>query len=125
MPLQKFLDQPPVIAIAPMGYKALMGANTIAHELRSESPESWDPRKRYRILVLSSERNLKSQIRQAAAAGAKYLVILGEREQSQGVVQLRELNATQSFSSPDQESVPIAKLVAVIKDRLFGLHLPQ
>lgn len=101
-----------------MGHSLLVYANKIAHKLRQVSPDNLDPMKRYGVLVLSSERNLKSQIRQAAAAGAKVLLIAGELEQSRGVVQLRQLNSRLPFDAPYQEMIPIENLVAEIKSRL-------
>ena len=115
---RKFVGTPSIVAIAPMGSSVLFDASKIAHRLRKGSPQSWKPKERYQVLLLSAERGLKSQLRQAAAIGAQFLVIFGEREQSEGVVQLRELNFAGGDDSSNQRRVPIASLEEEIRNLL-------
>jgi histidyl-tRNA synthetase len=115
---RKFVGTPPIIAIAPVGSSVLVDANKIAHMLRKGSPQSWKPKERYQVLLLSAERSLNSQLRQAGAIGAQFLVIFGDREQSEGIVQLRELNPAVADDSPKQRRVPIPSLVEEIKNLL-------
>lgn len=111
--VEKFLETPPIIAVAPIGHSVLVEANRIAHELRKESPKS--AKNRYQVLLLSAERSLKSQLKQASAMGAQFLVIFGELELSEGVVQLRELNSPINDDGPKQRRVPIVSLADEIE----------
>jgi histidyl-tRNA synthetase len=114
--LEKFLDSPSIIAIAPVGSSVLVEANKIARQLRREAPKLG--KKRYQILLLSAERSLKSQLKQASAIGAELLIIFGEREQSEGVVQLRELNSAVGDDSSRQRRVQITGLADEIESLL-------
>ena len=75
----------PDVALIAMGEAALHAAMTLAHGLRQA---------KLRVELLSPERGLKALLRRADKIGAHYALIVGENELARGVVQLKDLQAS-------------------------------
>jgi histidyl-tRNA synthetase len=73
---------------------------TLARELRKAGAT---------VITGAAGRSLKSQMRQANALGARYALVLGEKELAEGTVSVRDLTAA------TQESVPAAEVVKRIR----------
>lgn len=88
--------------VAPLGTAAAAAALSIARELRGEG---------IRSEVDTRGKSLKSQLRRADSLGARIVLILGESELAEGVVQVKDLEAH------TQERMPPAQAVRVVADR--------
>ncbi len=100
---QKVAAAPPD---APDAYVAFQGpaarveALKLADALRREGVPT---------LLATGERSLKSQMRQADALGAKWVLILGERELAAGTVQLRNM------ADAGQRELPLPEAVSLLR----------
>jgi histidyl-tRNA synthetase len=90
----------PVVFIACVGEKAVPEAIKLAASLRGDGSG---------VIQGSGGRSLKAQLRQADGLGAKYAVIIGEREVASGTVILRNM------ATSEQETVAKNELAARLK----------
>jgi histidyl-tRNA synthetase len=67
-----------------------------------------------RVDLAYGGKGLKGAMRAADRSGARFALVLGERDLAEGVVQLKEL------ASGDQRSVPLADLLTAVRDALAG-----
>jgi histidyl-tRNA synthetase len=88
--------------VAPLGAAAAPAALGLARDLRREG---------IRCEVDTRGKSLKSQLRRADALGARVVLILGESELTEGVVQVKDLDAH------TQERMPPAQAVRIVVDR--------
>ncbi len=91
--------------VAPLGEAAASRALSIGRELR---------RKGIRCEVDTRGGSLKSQLRRANTLGARMVVILGDSELAEGVVQVKDLEAR------TQDRMPIEQALRIIVDRLMA-----
>jgi histidyl-tRNA synthetase len=61
------------------------------------------------VIAGAAGRSMKSQMRQANALGARFALVLGEKELSDGTVSVRDL------AGQSQESLPAAEVLRRIK----------
>lgn len=97
---QKFIPPKkhvPWVYIVHIGEKAQREAVRIASQLRGKGISS---------VLGFGDRSPKAQFREADARGARFAIVLGESELSQGVVQLK------SLSDGVQETIPQAQLIS-------------
>jgi histidyl-tRNA synthetase len=90
----------PVVFIACVGEKAVPEATKLAASLRGDGSG---------VIQGSGGRSLKAQLRQADGLGAKYTVIIGEREVDSGTIILRNM------ATSEQETVAPGDLAAGLK----------
>jgi histidyl-tRNA synthetase len=89
----------PKVALVALGDQAIVQANTLAREIRSQEIPAE---------IMSPARSLKSQLSQANTISAEQVIIIGEDELKRGVVQLRDLKKS------EQHEVPLADVAAAI-----------
>jgi histidyl-tRNA synthetase len=108
--LERLLEASPVevpsnvidALVAPLGASAAAAALGLARDLRREG---------IRCEADTRGTTLKSQLRRANALGARMVLILGENELAEGVVQVKDLDAH------SQERMSPAEAVRVVADR--------
>jgi histidyl-tRNA synthetase len=88
--------------VAPLGADAASAALGLARDLRGEG---------IRCEVDTRGTSLKSQLRRANALGARIVVIVGDRELAEGMVQVKDLDAH------TEERMPPSQAVRVVVDR--------
>jgi histidyl-tRNA synthetase len=88
--------------VAPLGAAAAIAGLALARDLRHEG---------IRCEVDTRGTSLKSQLRRANALGARVVLILGESEVADGVVQVKDLDAH------TQERMPPTQAIRVVVDR--------
>jgi histidyl-tRNA synthetase len=88
--------------VAPLGTAAAAAGLTLARDLRRQG---------IRCEVDTRGKSLKSQLRRADALGARIVLILGESELAEGVVQVKDLDAHST------DRVPAEQAVRVVVDR--------
>jgi histidyl-tRNA synthetase len=91
------------VFVVPLGEEARRRALPLATELR-QAGVGCD--------LVFGTRGLKGAMRAADRSGARYAVILGERDIAGGVAQLKDLG------SGEQHAVPLADLVTTLKEKL-------
>jgi histidyl-tRNA synthetase len=94
--------------VAPIGSPSIAAGLALARDLRREG---------IRCEVDTRGTSLKSQLRRANALGARLVLILGENELSEGVVQVKDLEAH------SQDSMARDQAVRVVVDRLLAAGL--
>jgi histidyl-tRNA synthetase len=90
--------------VAPLG-NAAAAALLLARDLRKSG---------IRCEVDTRGSSLKSQLRRANALGARVVLILGETELAEGVVQVKDLDAH------TQETMPLDQAIRIVVDRLVA-----
>jgi histidyl-tRNA synthetase len=91
------------VFLVPLGADAKARAVAVTGELR----------RRGRSADLAyGDRGLKGAMKAADRSGARYAVVLGERDLADGVAQLKDLR------TGEQDAVPLAQLVATIEEKL-------
>ncbi len=111
--LERLLEASPVevagnvidALVAPLGAAAAIPALGLARDLRREG---------IRCEVDTRGSTLKSQLRRANALGARIVLILGENELTEGVVQVKDLDAH------TQDKMPPAQAIRVVVDRCIA-----
>jgi histidyl-tRNA synthetase len=93
----------PAVFIAHSGEAARLPALQLTFKLREEKLSA---------LMAFGERSLKSQMREANRQGARFVLILGEREVQAGVAAVKDLQ------SGDQEDVPVERVSRFLIDRI-------
>jgi len=91
--------------VAPLGEAAAMAALGLGRELRGAG---------LRCEVDTRGKSLKSQLRRADGLGARVVLILGESELAEGVVQVKDLDAH------TEERIPTTNAVRVVVDRCMA-----
>ena len=91
--------------VAPLGEASVGAALALARDLRKSG---------IRCEVDTRGASLKSQLRRANALGARMVLILGESELAEGVVQVKDLEAHA------QERLPRAQALRIVVDRLVA-----
>ncbi|HEX3789360.1 MAG TPA: histidine--tRNA ligase [Pseudonocardiaceae bacterium] len=89
----------------PLGDKAKARLVTVAGSLRAQG---------VRIDLAYGGKGLKGSMKAADRSGARFAIVLGERDLDEGVAQLKELG------SGEQRSVPLADLVTEVRAALAG-----
>jgi histidyl-tRNA synthetase len=95
--------------IAPLGTAAAAAGLTLARDLRRQG---------IRCEVDTRGKSLKSQLRRADALGARVVLILGESELAEGVVQVKDLDAHSTDRVPPEQAVRVVvdRCVAASRD---------
>jgi histidyl-tRNA synthetase len=93
--------------VAPLGDAARDAGLLLARELRGRG---------IRCEVETRGATLKSQLRRANTLGARVVLILGESELTEGVVQVKDLDAH------TQERIPRDQAIRIVVDRLVAAH---
>jgi histidyl-tRNA synthetase len=88
--------------VAPLGAAAATAGLSLARDLRREG---------IRCEVDTRGKSLRSQLRRADALGARIVLIVGENELAEGVVQVKDLDAH------SEERMPSTQAVRVVVDR--------
>jgi histidyl-tRNA synthetase len=84
--------------VAPVGTAAAPDALSLARDLRRQG---------IRCEVDTRGKSLKSQLRRADALGARVVLILGESELAEGVVQVKDLDAHSTDRMPAEQAVRV------------------
>ena len=103
MAAQPVLLRPPAVFFAAMGAEAWKRAFQWAGELSDQG---------IRVEIDFSERSLKALMRRADRLGAKFVLIVGEREIEEKTVSLRHM------ATKEQTAVPVDNLVAAVKEKI-------
>jgi histidyl-tRNA synthetase len=87
------------VAIAHMGEAGGREAVKLAAQLRSAKTST---------ILLPGQKSLKGQMRHAGSLGARYVVIIGDKEAANGVATVRDLAAA------EQREVPLGEVIAAV-----------
>ncbi|MDB4947209.1 MAG: hypothetical protein JWP97_6743 [Labilithrix sp.] len=102
------------VVVAPIGDRAVDSALVLGRDIR---------RAGVRCEVDSRKASVKAQLRRANSLGARFAVLLGDREIDEGVVELKDLNArTQEQLKTSELPSRLAALLAVVAALLVLLQ---